>query len=154
MYLSYSEKCPSEHNAMCSPKHNPQKVSFQKFQSQTSSHSSPYPKCKHIMRRRCPYLRVRQNVAKLHQCATSLLDYYYWHYLLLTNDHETPNCKHPLFLYITLAKQATTTGLRLGLVSLYRKVFQSALWVNHPEFLCSLYTYVYSLPLRTPNVQL
>ena len=27
-YLSYSEKCPSEHNAMCPSEHNTQKVSF------------------------------------------------------------------------------------------------------------------------------
>ena len=27
-YLSYSEKCPSEHNAMCPSEHNSQKVSF------------------------------------------------------------------------------------------------------------------------------
>ena len=26
--LSYSEKCPSEHNAMCPSEHNTQKVSF------------------------------------------------------------------------------------------------------------------------------
>ena len=28
-YLSYSEKCPSEHNSMCPSEHNTQKVSFQ-----------------------------------------------------------------------------------------------------------------------------
>ena len=27
-YLSYSEKCPSEHNAMCPSEHNTQKMSF------------------------------------------------------------------------------------------------------------------------------
>ena len=69
---------------------------------------------------RCPYLRVRQNLAKLHQCATSLLDYCYWHYLLLTNDHETPNCKHPLFLYITLAKQRPETRTSFPLGKFYK----------------------------------
>ena len=39
-YLSYSEKCPSEHNATCPFEHNTQKVSFGTWAMCPSEHEA------------------------------------------------------------------------------------------------------------------
>ena len=44
-YLSYSEKCPSEHNSMCPSEHNTQKVSFQTQYSKSVLPNTILKKC-------------------------------------------------------------------------------------------------------------
>ena len=53
-YLSYSEKCPSEHNAMCPSEHNTQKVSFRTQSSKSVLPNRILQKCPSEHNAKCP----------------------------------------------------------------------------------------------------